>query len=58
MVHVCVNVSCMNKPEPVQSWSCLALVDCLITLDGLLALLPGEAVVKELIKVRNSMIFS
>lgn len=53
MVHVCISVSCMNKPEPVQSWSSLALVDCLVTLDGLLALLPGDVVVKELIQVRE-----
>lgn len=51
VVHVCISVSCMNKPEPVQSWSGLALVDCLVTLDGLLTLLPGEVVVKELIQV-------
>lgn len=53
MVHVCISVSCMNKPEPVQSWSGLALVDCLVALDGLLALLPGDVVVKELIQVRE-----
>ncbi|KAK4800385.1 hypothetical protein SAY86_020872 [Trapa natans] len=53
MMHVCISVSGMNKPEPIQSWSGLALVDCLVTLDGLLALLPGEVVVKELIQDRN-----
>lgn len=47
----CVNVSNTTKPEPVQSWSALALVDCLTTLDGLAALLPGEVVVKELVEV-------
>lgn len=49
----CVNVSNTTKPEPVQSWSALALVDCLTTLDGLAALLPGEVVVKELVEDRS-----
>ncbi|XP_031384757.1 protein GFS12 isoform X2 [Punica granatum] len=55
MVHVCISVSCMNKSEPIQSWSGLALIDCLVTLDGLLAFLPGEVVVKELIQDRNCL---
>lgn len=46
----CINISLMNKPEPVQSWSALALIDCLMALDGLVAFLPREVVVKELIE--------
>ncbi|CAK7326256.1 unnamed protein product [Dovyalis caffra] len=49
----CVNVSNTTKPEPVQSWSALALLDCLTTLDGLVALLPREVVVKELVEDRS-----
>lgn len=51
VIHSCLNVSCMNKPEPVQSWSGLALVDCLVTLHGLVGFLPKDLVVKELIQV-------
>ncbi|KAF5954535.1 hypothetical protein HYC85_007391 [Camellia sinensis] len=40
----------MTKPEPMQIWSSLALMDCLMTLDGLLAVLPTEVVLKELIE--------
>lgn len=47
----CVNVSNTTKPEPIQSWSALALIECLTTLDGLVALLPREVVVKELFEV-------
>ncbi|KAF2312691.1 hypothetical protein GH714_039650 [Hevea brasiliensis] len=50
-----VGVSHMNKPEPVQSWSALALIDCLNTLDGLVALLPRELVVKELIEDKSCL---
>ncbi|KAJ6432158.1 hypothetical protein OIU84_019414 [Salix udensis] len=49
----CVNVSNTTKPEPIQSWSALALIDCLTTLDGLVALLPREVVVKELFEDRS-----
>ncbi|KAJ6718441.1 hypothetical protein OIU79_006354 [Salix purpurea] len=49
----CVNVSNTTKPEPIQSWSALALLDCLTTLDGLVALLPREVVVKELFEDRS-----
>lgn len=42
----------MSKPEPMQSWSSLALIDCFTTLDGLVAYLRGEVVLKELIEVR------
>lgn len=51
VAHSCINVSSMNKPEPVQSWSALALIDCLLTLDGLVAYLPRAAIVTELIEV-------
>lgn len=51
VVHTCIEVSYVKKPEPVQSWSALALVDGLMTLLGLVAYLPREVVVKELIEV-------
>lgn len=51
VVQSCVSVSYANKREPVQSWSALALIDCLMTLDGLVAVLPREVVVKEVIEV-------
>ncbi|XAR49747.1 hypothetical protein NMG60_11033036 [Bertholletia excelsa] len=50
VVHSCIDASYVNKPEPMQSWSSLALIDCLMTLDGLVTFLPREAVVKELIE--------
>lgn len=53
VVHTCIEVSYVKKPEPVQSWSALALTDCLMTLPGLVAYLPREVVVKELIGVRD-----
>ncbi|GLT60243.1 hypothetical protein SLA2020_330160 [Shorea laevis] len=51
----CFNTSYMNKPEPVQSWSALVLIDCLMTLDGLVAFLPREVVVKELIEGQSCL---
>lgn len=53
VVRSCIDISRMNKPEPVQSWSAFALIDCLMTIDGLVAFLPREVVVKELIEVWN-----
>ncbi|XP_039020629.1 protein GFS12-like isoform X1 [Hibiscus syriacus] len=50
VAHSCIDVSSMNKPEPMHSWSSSALVDCLMTLDGLVAFLPREAIVKDLIE--------
>lgn len=47
----CINVFCVNKPEPLQSWGTLALMDCLMTLDGLVPILKEEVVVKELVEV-------
>lgn len=47
----CIVVSSMNKPEPMHSWCSSALVDCLMTLDGLVAFLTREAIVKDLIEV-------
>ncbi|XP_030468894.1 protein GFS12 [Syzygium oleosum] len=55
VIHSCLNVSCMNKPEPLQSWSGLALVDCLVTLHGLVGFLPKDLVVKELIQDHNCL---
>lgn len=46
-----IDVSHMNKSEPAQSWSTFSLIECLMTLDGLVAFLPREVVVKELIEV-------
>ncbi|XP_010276538.1 PREDICTED: protein GFS12 isoform X2 [Nelumbo nucifera] len=50
VVLSCIDVSHVNKPEPMQSWNALALIDGLMTLDGLVAILPKETVVKELIQ--------
>ncbi|XP_061376167.1 protein GFS12-like, partial [Gastrolobium bilobum] len=50
-----IDVSCMNKPDPVQSWSALALIDCMMTLDGLVAFLTEEVIVKELLEDLSSM---
>ncbi|KAK6913623.1 BEACH domain [Dillenia turbinata] len=50
VVHSAVDVSFVNKPEPVQSWVALALIDCFMTLDGLASVLPIEVIVKELIE--------
>ncbi|PSR97851.1 hypothetical protein CEY00_Acc24500 [Actinidia chinensis var. chinensis] len=50
VVHSCIDASYMTKPEPMQSWSYLALIDCLMTLDGLLVVLPTDVVIKELIE--------
>lgn len=51
VIHSCISVSYMNKPEPVHSWSGLSLIDCLNTLDGVVAFLQRELIVKELIEV-------
>lgn len=51
VVSSCIDVSHVNKSEPVQSWGALALMDCLRTLDGLVAVLRKEVVVKELVEV-------
>ncbi|XP_027364053.1 protein GFS12 [Abrus precatorius] len=50
VVRSFIDVSYMNKPDPVQSWSALALVDCMMTLDGLVAFLTEETIVKELLE--------
>ncbi|XP_052207583.1 protein GFS12 [Diospyros lotus] len=55
VVHSCIDASYMHKPEPMQSWSSLALIDCLMTLDGLVAVLPKEVVIKELIEDGNCL---
>lgn len=51
VVRSFIDVSSMNKPDPVQSWSALALIDCMMTLDGLVAFLSEEVIVKELLEV-------
>ncbi|KAB1213769.1 putative inactive serine/threonine-protein kinase lvsG [Morella rubra] len=49
VVRNCIEASYVKKPEPVQSWSALALIDCLVAIDGLAGFLPSKVVVKELI---------
>lgn len=51
VVCFCIDLSSMKKPEPVHSWCSLALSDCLITLDGLVALISDELLIHELTKV-------
>ncbi|KAG9459916.1 hypothetical protein H6P81_004424 [Aristolochia fimbriata] len=46
----CIDVLSLDKPEPLQSWSALALTDALVTLDGLILILPSEVILKELIQ--------
>lgn len=55
VVRNCIEASYVKKPEPVQSWSALALIDCLVAIDGLAGFLPSEVVVKELIHVWDSI---
>jgi len=52
VVCFCIDLSSMKKPEPVHSWCSLALSDCLITLDGLVALISDELLIHELTKGR------
>ncbi|KAL0367846.1 UNVERIFIED_CONTAM: protein GFS12 [Sesamum radiatum] len=53
VIHSCISTSHVNKPEPMQSWGSLALIDCLTALDGLVSVLTTETIVKELIEDRN-----
>ncbi|CAL9209100.1 unnamed protein product [Musa hybrid cultivar] len=46
----CINVSQINKPEPMRSWNVLTLIDSFSTLDGLITVMPKEAILKELIQ--------
>ncbi|KAK0573871.1 hypothetical protein LWI29_014892 [Acer saccharum] len=55
VAHSCIDVLSMNKSEPVQSWSALSLIDCLMTLEGLVAFLPREVVIKELIEDQSCL---
>ncbi|KAF7806911.1 protein GFS12 [Senna tora] len=55
VVRYFIDVSHMNKPDPVQSWSALALIDCMMTLDGLLSFLTEEAIVKELLEDQSCL---
>lgn len=57
VIHSCIGVSNTKKPEPVQSWSALALIDSLVTISGLVALLPKEVILRELIQVWISVSF-
>ena len=51
VVRSFVDESCMNKPDPVQSWSALALMDSLTTIDGLMVFLPEDFIMKDLLEV-------
>ncbi|XP_030496842.2 protein GFS12 isoform X1 [Cannabis sativa] len=55
VVHSSISISNMEKPEPVQSWSALALIDCLMTITGLVVFLPKEVVTKELIEDQSCL---
>ncbi|KAL5564623.1 hypothetical protein UlMin_027787 [Ulmus minor] len=55
VIHSCVGVSSTKKPEPVQSWSVFALIDCLMTIDGLVSFLPNEVVFKELVEGQSCL---
>ncbi|KAK6146264.1 hypothetical protein DH2020_020133 [Rehmannia glutinosa] len=48
-----ISTSYVNKPEPMQSWGSLALIDCLTALDGLVPVLTTETIIKELIQDGN-----
>lgn len=51
VVQSCIGSSSPNKPDSVQSWSTLALMNCLVMLDGLVAVLSNVMIIKELIEV-------
>lgn len=51
IVRSCIDSSLVDKPEPLQSWNALVLIDSLATLDGLATVLPIEVVLKELLQV-------
>ncbi|KAL0393360.1 UNVERIFIED_CONTAM: protein GFS12, partial [Sesamum radiatum] len=53
IIHSCISTSHVTKPEPMQSWGSLALIDCLTALDGLVPVLTTETIVKELIEDGN-----
>ncbi|URD81742.1 WD domain, G-beta repeat [Musa troglodytarum] len=46
----CINVSQINKPEPMRSWNVLTLIDSFSTLEGLITVMPKEVILKELIQ--------
>ncbi|RRT85215.1 hypothetical protein BHE74_00007375 [Ensete ventricosum] len=46
----CINVSQINKPEPMRSWNVLTLIDSFSTLDGLITVMPKDVILKELIQ--------
>ncbi|KAF9603355.1 hypothetical protein IFM89_035326 [Coptis chinensis] len=48
-----IDVSNLDKPKPIQSWNALAIIDSLVTLDGLAAVLPKEVVIRELLQDRG-----
>nr|XP_004253156.1 protein GFS12 isoform X1 [Solanum lycopersicum] len=50
VITSCIDNSFANKHETAQSWSALALIDTLMTLDGLTASLTREVLVKELVE--------
>ncbi|KAF9619916.1 hypothetical protein IFM89_010227, partial [Coptis chinensis] len=50
-----IDVSNLDKPEPIQSWNALAVIDSLVTLDGLAAVLAREVVIRELVQDRGCL---
>ncbi|KAL3641861.1 hypothetical protein CASFOL_012676 [Castilleja foliolosa] len=50
VIDSCICTLHVNKPEPMQSWGPLALIDCLTALDGLVPILTTVTIVKELIE--------
>ncbi|GER36996.1 protein serine/threonine kinase [Striga asiatica] len=55
VIHSCICTSHVNKPEPMQSWGSLALMDCLTVLDGFVPTLTTDTIVKELIEEGNCL---
>ncbi|KAG9153049.1 hypothetical protein Leryth_012307 [Lithospermum erythrorhizon] len=55
VVQSCVASSFSSKTEASQSWSTIALMDCLKALHGFVAFLPRETIVEELIEGKNCL---
>lgn len=50
VIQSCISISLSSKADTTQTWSRLALMDCLTILEGLTASLTTERVVEELIE--------
>ncbi|KAJ3692978.1 hypothetical protein LUZ60_012073 [Juncus effusus] len=48
IIMYCTSPSQINRPEPVQIWNSLTLINCFSTLDGLTSVLSVKALLKEL----------